>query len=79
METKEVPRMEEITTTVEIADRTGHAALQLTKAETMSRIGDSKGAWVFAGGKMVQPAQLAETDWRTVGTVRIVPGFVGGL
>jgi hypothetical protein len=79
MRVEEVPRMEEITTTVEIADRTGHAALQLTKSETMSRIEENEGAWVFAGGKMVQPAQLAETDWSTVGTVRIVPGFVGGL
>ena len=36
MRVEEVPRMEEITTTVEIADRTEHAALQLTKSETVS-------------------------------------------
>ncbi len=71
--------MEKITTTVEIADQTGHASLQLTKAETMSRLEEAEGTWIFAGGKMVQPAQLAEADWRTVGTVRLVPGFVGGL
>ncbi len=30
-------------------------------------------------GQMMQPAQLADSDWETVGTVRIVPGLVGGL
>ena len=79
MKVEEVPSMEEITTTVEIDDRTGHTSLQLTKSETMSRIENSEGTWIFAGGKMVQPAQLAETDWGAVGTVRLVPGFIGGL
>ncbi len=37
--------MEEITTTVEIADRTGHTTLQLTKAETLSRVSVSSGSW----------------------------------
>ena len=27
---------------------------------------------------LVQPTELAETNWDTVGTVRIVPGLVGG-
>ena len=71
--------MEEITTTVEIADRTGHTTLQLTKDETLSRVSNSSGSWVFAGDQMVQPEQLARADWETVGTVRIVPGLQGGL
>jgi len=71
--------MKEITTTVEIADSTGHTTLQLTKAETLSRVSESSGSWVFAGNRMVQPEQLAESDWGTVGTVRIVPGLQGGL
>ena len=71
--------MEEITTTVEIADRTGHTTLQLTKDETLSRVSDSSGSWVFAGDQMVQPEQLARADWETEGTVRIVPGLQGGL
>ncbi len=71
--------MEEITTTVEIADRTGHTTLQLTKDETLSRVSDSSGSWVFAGDQMVQPEQLARADWETVGTVRIVSGLQGGL
>jgi len=69
--------MEEITTTVSITDKTGHTTLQLTKAETLSRA-ESGGSWIFAGDRMVQRAQLAEADWQTVGTVRIVPGLVGG-
>ena len=71
--------MKEITTTVEIADSTGHTTLQLTKAETLSRVSESSGSRVFAGNRMVQPEQLAESDWGTVGTVRIVPGLQGGL
>ncbi len=70
--------MEEITTTVEIIDEIlGHDTLQLTKAETLSRV-ESGDSWIFAGDRMVQRAQLAEADWQTVGTVRIVPGLVGG-
>ncbi len=71
--------MEENTTIVEIADRTGHQTLNLTKAETMSRVEERAGeTWIFAGGKMLQPAQLAEADWSTVGTVQLVPGLAGG-
>ena len=68
----------EITTKVEIADRTGHTTLQLTQSETLESVSGLEGAWVFAGDRMVQPTELAETNWDTVGTVRIVPGLVGG-
>ncbi len=71
--------MDKITTTVEIADQSGHTTLQLTKAETLSEVAGNEGSWVFAGNQMVQPEQLAQADWETVGTVRIVPGLVGGL
>ena len=69
----------EITTRVEIADKTGHTVLHLSKAETISRAAESEGSWVFAGNQMVAAEELANTDWETVGTVRIVPGLVGGL
>lgn len=68
----------EITTTVEIADSTGHTTCQMTKTETLSKVSQSPGAWVFAGGQMVQSQQLETADWGTIGTVRIVPGLVGG-
>ena len=66
------------TTTVEIAGPNGHDALELTQSQTMAVVeaGDN---WIFASGQMMQPSQLAEADWETVGTVRIVPGMVGGL
>ncbi len=70
--------MSEVTTDVMIADRTGHTTLQLTQQETLDRVAGMEGAWVFAGDRMVQPAELANTDWGTVGTVRVVPGLVGG-
>ena len=77
---EEVRTMENdrITTTVEVADKSGHSTLQLTKEETLERVSDSPGAWVFANNQMVQPQQLQNADWDTVGTVRIVPGLVGG-
>ena len=66
------------TTTVEIAGPNGHDALELTQSQTMAVVeaGDN---WIFASGQMMQPSQLAEADWETVGTVRIVPGLGGGL
>ena len=66
------------TTTVEVADQSGHSTLQLTKEETLERVSDSPGAWVFANNQMVQLGQLQNADWGTIGTVRIVPGLVGG-
>jgi|TARA_Y100001970_G_C14250223_1_gene871287 hypothetical protein len=69
----------EITTKVEIADRTGHTTLQLTQRETLERVSGLEGAWVFAGDRMVQSNELAEANWETVGTIRIVPGLVGGI
>ena len=66
------------TTTVEVADQSGHSTLQLTKEETLERVSDSPGAWVFANNQMVQSGQLQNADWGTIGTVRIVPGLVGG-
>ena len=70
--------MDASTTTVMIADKTGHTTLQLTQQETVDKVAGLEGAWVFAGDRMVQPTELAETNWDTVGTVRIVPGLVGG-
>ena len=72
--------MNEITTSVEIADRTGHTTLQLTQQETLDRVaGMEDTPWVFAGGQMVQPAELAEANWDTVGAVQVVPGLFGGI
>ena len=69
-----------VRTLVQIADRFGHTSAMMTRDETLEAVAENEGAWVFNGnGQMVQPADLAETDWSTIGTVRIVPGLVGGL
>jgi hypothetical protein len=72
--------LEAITTLVQIADKFGHTSAMLTREETLETVADNEGAWIFNGnGQMVQPAELAEANWDTIGTVRIVPGLVGGL
>ena len=70
--------MDAPTTPVMSAGKSGHTTLQLTQQETVDKVAGLEGAWVFAGDRMVQPTELAETNWDTVGTVRIVPGLVGG-
>lgn len=70
---------EEIRTQVEIADSTGHTTLQLTKSETLEKINENPGSWVFANDRLLQPQELAEQNWNTVGSIRLVPGLVGGL
>ena len=69
----------EITTKVEIGGGTGHTTLQLTQSETLERVSGLEGAWVFAGDRMVQSHELAEANWETVGTIRIVRPLVGGI
>ena len=72
--------MTEVTTTVWLADSTGHSVLELTRDQTMDLIQQNEGHWVYAGNQMVQPAQLAEADWSThpPGVVQIVPSLQGG-
>lgn len=70
--------MTEHTVTVQIADKDGHATLQLTQAETLDLVDQNAGAWVFAEKQMVQRNQLAEADFSTIASVRIVPPLVGG-
>ena len=72
--------MTDIKTLVQIADQNGHTSAMMPREETLEAVAENNGAWVFNGeGQMVQPAQLAEADFSTIGTVRIVPGLVGGL
>ena len=72
--------MTDIKTLVQIADQNGHTSAMMTREETLEAVAENNGAWVFNGeGQMVQPAPLAEAAFSTIGTVRIVPGLVGGL
>ena len=50
--------MENITTRVEIADHTGHTTALLTQRETVDLVSDNE-RWVFAGGQMIEPEELA--------------------
>ncbi|SVD88927.1 uncharacterized protein METZ01_LOCUS441781, partial [marine metagenome] len=68
----EVKHMTEVTTTVWLADSTGHSELELTRDQTMNLIQENEGHWVYAGNQMVQPAQLAEADWDDVGIIQLV-------
>ncbi len=71
--------MDEITTTVEIADETGHSTLQMTRDETVALAERNPSAWIFADGRLVQPQELANTAWDSVSRVQVLPGLVGGL
>jgi CheY-like chemotaxis protein len=66
------------TTTVLVANHTGHDTLQLTKQETISMVEEQGDSWVFADGRMLDVAGLGEADWNAIGTVQLVPGLVGG-
>ena len=71
--------MSETKTTVVYLNRGGHAMLELTRDGTIELAENASGThWTYAGNQIVQPAELAETDWETVGTVRIAPAFIAG-
>jgi len=66
------------TTIVMVANNTGHSTLQLTKQETIEIAKQDGGKWIFADGRMLDNAGLAEVDWNTIGVVQLVPSLVGG-
>ncbi len=69
--------MEDKTTTVEIADHNGHTVAQMTRDETIEIVSGT-GGWVFADGQRVDPQQIAEDDWPSVGTIQVMPTIVFG-
>lgn len=71
--------MDDIRTNVEIADRTGHSSLSLTKQETLDLIEMNQGSWIYKDNQMVQATDIASANWADVGTIRIMPGLTGGL
>ena len=68
----------EIRITVEIADASGHTTLELTKTETMEVVNQNPNAWIFAGNRLVKPAELEQANWGDVGTVRVMPPLYPG-
>ena len=71
--------MDDIRTNVEIADRTGHSSLSLTKQETLDLIEMNQGSWIYKDNQMVQATDIASANWTDVGTIRIMPGLTGGF
>ena len=62
----------------------GHVCMELTKPETLDLVEqNSNSHWVFAGGRLIEVAQLANADWPEMAenntTVQLVPQLVGGL
>ena len=71
--------MSETKTTVLYLNQGGLTILELTRDVTIELAENTSGThWAYAGNQIVQPAELAETDWETVGTVRIAPAFIAG-
>jgi hypothetical protein len=70
-------RGNEPTTIVQIA---GHYPKpdRMTKEQLIQYLSDHETHWVFVSGQLMQPSQLAEADWQTIGTVRVTPGLRGG-
>ena len=71
--------MDDIRTHVEIADRTGHSSLSLTKQERLDLIEVNQGSWIYKDNQMVQARDVADANWADVGTIRIMPGLTGGF
>ena len=66
--------MDDIRTNVEIADRTGHSSLSLTKQETLDLIEMNQGSWIYKDNQIVQATDIASANWADVGTIRTSHG-----
>ena len=73
--------MENELATIQVPDHHGFSEYRLDKHDTLDLIEqiirDQGTTWVFAGGQMMQPEQLAEATFATIGVIRITPGLVG--
>ena len=75
--------MENELVTVQVPDIHGFSEYRLNKHDTLDlierikrdRLGET---WVFVDGQMMQPEQLAEAAFATVGVIRITPALLGG-
>ena len=74
--------MENELATIQVPDHHGFSEYRLDKHDTLNFIKfyaltSRSATWVFAGGQMMQPEQLAEAAFATIGVIRITPGLVG--
>ena len=73
--------MENELVTVQVPDTHGFSEYRLNKHDTLDLIEriecDQGPTWVFADSQMMQPEQLAEAAFATIGGIRSTPGLVG--
>ena len=64
--------------TVEVADKTGHSIVEMSKAELVETA-NSGGTWLFVDDKMVSAAELKSMEIEQSSRLRAMPGLVGGI
>lgn len=68
---------EEQTYTVEVADKTGHSIVEMSKAELV-KTANSGGTWLFVDDRMVSASELNSMEIEQGSRLRAMPGLVGG-
>ena len=64
--------------TVEVADKTGHSIVEMSKKELVETA-NSGGTWLFVDDKMVSAAELKSMKIEQGSRLRAMPGLVGGV
>jgi hypothetical protein len=68
---------------VELANETGHAAMMMTKPETLKLVKQNSDHWIFMSGQLVSVATLVDANWSDMAEnetkVQLTPGLVGGV
>ncbi|MAE38677.1 MAG: hypothetical protein CL969_03470 [Euryarchaeota archaeon] len=69
----------DIRTTVELCNSSGHSILELTKAETMDVIEQNQGVWIFVNNRLVRStAELEQVNWADVNNLKLTGPLLGG-
>ena len=63
--------------TVEVADKTGHSVVEMSKAELVETA-SSGGTWLFVDDRMVSATELKSMKIEKSSRLRAMPGLVGG-
>ena len=64
---------------VEIADKTGHSVVEMTKTEISEKARSTEGTWVFVDDRLVSADEIDNLDFSQASKVRLMPGLVGGF
>ena len=63
--------------TVEVADKTGHSIVEMSKTELVNTA-SSGGTWLFVDDRMVSASELKSMEIEKGSRLRAMPGLVGG-